>query len=43
MKKIVEATGGVGPNLVFENAEHINLGKEIEILAPAGRAVVVGS
>ena len=26
VEKIVEATGGVGPNLVFENATHINLG-----------------
>ena len=43
LKKIVEVTGGVGPNLVFENAAHINLGKDLEILAPAGRVVVVGS
>ena len=43
LKKIVEATGRVGPNLIFENAAHINLGKDLEILAPAGRVIVVGS
>ena len=43
LKKIVEVTGGVGPNLVFENVAHINLGKNLEILAPAGHVVVVGS
>ena len=44
VKKIVEvANGGTGPNLIFENAAHINLGKDLEILAPFGRVIVVGS
>ena len=43
MKQIVEAIDGVGPDLIFENAAHINLGKDLEILAPFGRVVVVGS
>ena len=44
VKKIVEvANGGTGPNLIFENAAHINLGKDLEILTPFGRVVVVGS
>ena len=43
VKQIVEATNGAGPNLIFENAAHVNLGKDLEILAPFGRVVVVGS
>ena len=43
MKQVVEATNGTGPDLIFENAAHINLGKDLEILAPFGRVVVVGS
>ena len=44
MKQIVEvANGGTGPDLIFENAAHINLGKDLEILAPFGRVIVVGS
>ena len=43
MKQIVEAINGVGPDLIFENAAHVNIGKDLEILAPFGRVVVVGS
>lgn len=44
MKQVVEvANGGIGPDLIFENAAHTNLGKDLEILAPFGRVVVVGS
>lgn len=43
MKQIVEVTNRAGPDLIFENAAHINLGKDLEILAPFGRVIVVGS
>ena len=43
IKQIVDTTNGTGPDLIFENAAHINLGKDLEILAPSGRVVVVGS
>ena len=44
IKQIVDiANGGAGPDLIFENAAHINLGKDLEILAPSGRVIVVGS
>ena len=43
IKQIVEITnGGAGPDLIFENAAHINLGKDLEILAPSGCVVIVG-
>ena len=43
IKQIVEiANGGAGPDLIFENAAHINLGNDLEILSPSGRVIVVG-
>jgi NADPH2:quinone reductase len=37
------ATGGRGVDLVIEMAAHINLDKDLSILAPRGRIVVVGN
>ena len=37
------ASSNQGINLVLENAAHINLGNDLNLLAPAGRVVVVGS
>ena len=43
MKQIIEiANGGAGPDLIFENAAHVNLGNDLEILSPSGRVIIVG-
>jgi NADPH2:quinone reductase len=37
------ATGGRGVDIVIEMAAHVNLGRDLAMLAPGGRVVVVGS
>ncbi len=37
------ATGGRGFDLVIDNAAHVGLGKDIELLAPGGRIAVIGA
>ena len=43
LEKIREEAGESGVNLLIENAAHINLGKDLTILPPRGRIVVVGT
>lgn len=40
---VMQATGGRGVNVVLEMAAHVNLDKDINVLAKFGRIVVVGS
>jgi NADPH2:quinone reductase len=41
--RIKDATGGRGVDLVVEMAAHVNLGRDLTLLAPRGRVIVVGS
>jgi len=43
LEQIMEATRGRGPELIVELAAHVNLGKDLTILACGGRVVVIGS
>jgi NADPH:quinone reductase len=43
LDEIKAATGGRGVDLVIEMAAHINLDKDLSLLAPHGRVVVVGN
>jgi NADPH:quinone reductase len=43
LDEIVRATGGRGVDVVVEMAAHINLDKDLSLLAPRGRVVVVGN
>lgn len=40
---MLTATGNSGFNVIVENAAHINLGKDLEMLSPGGCVAVVGS
>jgi NADPH2:quinone reductase len=40
---IMRATGGRGVNLVIEMAAHVNLDRDLGLLAKSGRVVVVGN
>jgi NADPH:quinone reductase len=40
---IMRATGGRGVDVILEMAAHINLDKDLGILAPRGRVVVIGN
>ncbi|HVM33337.1 MAG TPA: NADPH:quinone reductase [bacterium] len=42
-EKLKEITGGQGVDLILEMAAHLNLGKDLGLLAKFGRVVVVGS
>jgi NADPH2:quinone reductase len=41
--RILEATGGRGVNLIVEMAAHVNLDRDLGLLAKFGRVVVVGN
>ncbi|XP_028987339.1 zeta-crystallin-like [Betta splendens] len=41
--KIMEATGGRGVDVILEMVAHVNLSKDLSILAPGGRVMIVGS
>jgi NADPH2:quinone reductase len=41
--KILEATGGRGVDVILELLANVNLGKDLPMLAPHGRVVVIGS
>jgi NADPH2:quinone reductase len=41
--EIMRATGGTGVNLIVEMAAHINLDRDLSLLAKNGRVVVVGN
>jgi len=43
LDRIMKATGGRGVDVVLEMATHINLDKDLGLLAPRGRVVVIGS
>lgn len=43
LNKLMDLTGGRGVDLVVELAAHINLGKDLTVLAKQGRVVAVGS
>jgi NADPH2:quinone reductase len=43
LKQILDLTGGQGVDLVLEMASHINLGKDLTVLARNGRVAVIGS
>ncbi|MEM7051586.1 MAG: NADPH:quinone reductase [Acidobacteriota bacterium] len=38
-----QATGGDGPDLILEMAAHLNLDRDLELAAPGGRIVIIGS
>ena len=42
-ESMLAATGNRGFNVIVENAAHINLGKDLEMLSPGGCVAVVGS
>src|SRR4051812_39629066 len=41
--RIMQATGGAGVNLIVEMAAHVNLDRDLALLAKHGRVVVVGN
>jgi NADPH2:quinone reductase len=41
--ELMEYTGGKGVNLILEMAAHVNLGKDLTVLAKKGRVVMIGS
>ena len=43
LKQIMDWTGGRGVDVILEMAAHHNLGKDLGLLAPGGRVVVIGS
>jgi NADPH:quinone reductase len=43
LERVAELTGGRGADLVLEMLAHVNLGKDLAVLAPGGRVVVIGS
>ncbi len=43
LQQLKDMTGGSGVNLILEMAAHLNLGKDLPLLARNGRVVVVGS
>uniref|UniRef100_H2Z2F4 Enoyl reductase (ER) domain-containing protein n=1 Tax=Ciona savignyi TaxID=51511 RepID=H2Z2F4_CIOSA len=40
--KIMKATGGKGPDIIIEMLSNVNLNKDLEMLAPRGKIVIVG-
>lgn len=43
MDQLMKLTGGQGVNLILEMLANVNLGKDLRVLAPHGRVVVIGS
>jgi len=43
LAEIMKATSGRGLNVILEMAAHLNLGRDLAILAPGGRVVVIGN
>jgi len=43
LEEITRATGGRGVDVILEMAAHVNLDKDLSILAPRGRIVVIGN
>ncbi len=42
-KQIIDATGGRGVDLILEMLANVNLAKDLEMLAPNGKVIVIGS
>ena len=43
LEQIMRATNGRGVDVILEMAGHMNLGKDLTLLAPRGRVVVIGN
>ena len=43
LRDILQATGGAGVNLILEMLANLNLAKDLGLLAPRGRVVIIGS
>ncbi len=43
LDEVMEITGGRGVDVIVEMLANVNLGKDLKVLAPGGRVVVVGS
>lgn len=43
LAEILKATAGRGVDVILEMAAHLNLGKDLTILAPRGRVIVIGN
>ncbi len=43
LEQVLKATGGNGVDVVLEMLANVNLGKDLGILAPGGRVVIIGS
>ncbi len=43
LAKLMELTKGKGVDLILEMAAHLNLGKDLDVLARNGRVIVIGS
>jgi NADPH:quinone reductase len=43
LDQLMKLTGGKGVNIILEMLANINLGKDLKVLAPHGRVVVIGS
>jgi NADPH2:quinone reductase len=43
LKQFMDLTGGRGVDLILEMAAHVNLGKDLTVLAKHGRVVIIGS
>nr|XP_002122396.1 quinone oxidoreductase [Ciona intestinalis] len=41
-EKIMKATGGKGPDLIIEMLSNVNLNRDLQMLAPNGRVIIVG-
>ncbi len=43
LAEVMRLTGGVGVNVILEMLANVNLGKDLTILSPGGRVIVIGS
>lgn len=43
LEQVLAFTGGRGVDLILEMLANVNLGKDLEVLSPGGRVVVIGS
>jgi NADPH:quinone reductase len=43
LEKLTALTGGRGPDVILEMLSNVNLGKDLSVLAPNGRIVIIGS
>jgi NADPH2:quinone reductase len=42
LQKLTELTGGKGPEIILEMASHLNLAKDLTVVAKYGRIVIIG-